>query len=136
MGWVMWFLINRCPGAISYFGPSLNSTVHAFMYGYYALTCERRPPTPCASADAPHRTARTSRLRRRCSPAALGYKPTWKMLMTTGQMVQFVLVMAQAVFHLLPANMDRYWPRSLTTISAVLMVQMLWMFGEFFATTF
>lgn len=38
MAWVMWFLVTQCPGANSFFGPFLNSTVHTFMYAYYALT--------------------------------------------------------------------------------------------------
>lgn len=56
--------------------------------------------------------------------------------MTTGQMVQFVLVMAQAIYHLLPHNVDRYWPLSQPIGTFLLMVQMLWMFGDFFVTTF
>lgn len=62
--------------------------------------------------------------------AALGFRPAWKQLLTSGQLLQFVLVMAQSLYHIVYMNV--YWPVQLAAVCALLMVQMLIMFGKFY----
>ncbi|XP_061083866.1 elongation of very long chain fatty acids protein 5 [Conger conger] len=64
---IWWFVMNWVPCGHSYFGASLNSFIHVLMYSYYGLSA---------------------------IPALRPYL-WWKKYITQGQLIQFVLTMAQ-----------------------------------------
>lgn len=70
--------------------------------------------------------------------AGLGIKSQLsKMLskyLTLSQMTQFVIILCHSVFHIVFA--DRYWSLQLAVIQTVLMIQMLYMFSDFFKTKY
>lgn len=74
------------------FGPALNSFIHTLMYAYYGLT-------------------------------GMGVRMpvVWKMVMTSSQMLQFVIIMGHSLFHM--AHWNVYWSGHLAVIELLLMVQ-------------
>ena len=65
---------------------------------------------------------------------AVGIRVPWKKYITVGQLAQFVVVMAHAVWQLV--NFDTAWPAAVSVISFLLMIQMLFMFGDFFTSEY
>jgi hypothetical protein len=84
----------------SSFGPMINAGIHTVMYFYYGVT-------------------------------GLGFRVNFiKPFITSGQIVQFLVILAHASFHAIYWN--QFWPWHLSLIEIGLMVQMLWMFSDFF----
>jgi len=61
---------------------------------------------------------------------AMGVKVSWKKQLTIAQLLQFVAVMGHALFN--AYHWGVYWPGTLIVVEGLLMVQMLFMFGDFF----
>jgi hypothetical protein len=57
-----------------------------------------------------------------------------KALMTSAQMAQFVVILVHSVFHI--ASPGKFWPVHLAWVQLALMFQMLYMFGDFFRTSY
>lgn len=105
MGPIMWAVVTLSPGGPSAFGPMMNSGVHTVMYFYYFLTGVGVP------------------------------LPRWiKQNVTTIQIVQFVVGMYHALYHLL--HPDAHWPFTLAVTETLLLILMLYMFGGFFVASY
>jgi hypothetical protein len=86
------------------FGPMINAGIHTVMYSFYGLT-------------------------------GLGFKlPAVKPFITSGQMAQFVVILAHAMFHV--AMGGRFWRPHQIALQIGLMIQMLYMFGDFFRSAY
>ena len=101
----MWLYLVTDKGSYnSCFGPMINAGIHTVMYFYYGVT-------------------------------GLGGKLNFvKPFITTGQITQFLVILAHASFHALHWN--RYWSAQLAIMEIGLMIQMLWMFGDFFKSAY
>ena len=95
----MALFLHVCPGGNSAFGPCINSFIHTLMYSYYGIT-----------------------------GAGISLPVAIKKLMTSSQLLQFVVILGHAIFHLV--NWGTYWPPLLAALELLLMIQMLFMFGE------
>lgn len=91
MGPLMWYYLTRFHGANTCFGPMINCFIHLLMYAYYGFT-------------------------------GIGIKLDFiKVVMTSSQMLQFLVILVHSVFHLAQPNV--YWPQLLAGIQTLLMIQ-------------
>ena len=97
MGPLMFVYCTLCPGGQSALGPCINSLVHFVMYGYYGFTGVGLLP---------------------------GLTKAVKPFITIFQMVQFVVLLVQSCFHLLPHNFNVYWDGRCVLLQFFLMLQM------------
>ena len=97
MGPLMYVYCKLCPGGQSALGPCINSLVHFVMYGYYFVTGWGLVPS---------------------------FTKLVKPFITIFQMVQFVVLLAQSCFHLLPLNFNVYWDGRCVLLQFFLMLQM------------
>jgi hypothetical protein len=87
----VWYYLVHFHGANTAFGPMINCFIHLLMYGYYGFT-------------------------------GVGIRLDFiKMIMTSAQMVQFVVILVHSVFHLSRPN--AHWPLLLAGVQTLLMIQ-------------
>jgi hypothetical protein len=61
-------------------------------------------------------------------------KKVVKPCVTALQMGQFVIILLHSLFHL--ASPEKHWSLQLAVVQMLLMLQMLWMFGDFFLKSY
>lgn len=66
---------------------------------------------------------------------SLGFRPSWKPLLTAAQLLQFVVILVHALYHLLVVP-GLCWSPFVSWVELGLMVQMLLMFGDFFISSY
>jgi elongation of very long chain fatty acids protein 4 len=115
---IIWHIIARvAPGGDAYFSTALNSFIHVIMYAYYCWS------------------ALYSKKDKSGAPA----KPNWtepafyKKYITSMQMLQFVSMMAQALYDIVVPNP---YPRFLAWTLFIYMITMLALFGNFFTKSY
>jgi len=104
--WVWWHCCSTEPGGEAWFGACVNSLIHVYMYGYYTMSLLK-----------------------------------WdvefmKIYMTTCQLLQFVICLAHATFvgyqTLYGSDLKGYYPVVMCYDQAFVMINMLYLFGQFF----
>lgn len=100
MGPLMFVFCSLCPGGQAALGPCINSLVHFIMYGYYGLTGVKALP---------------------------GLTGAVKPYITSLQMAQFVILLAQSCYHLY--HFDAMWDSRCVILQFFLMLQMLCVAG-------
>lgn len=102
---IWWFVMNWVPCGHSYFGASLNSFIHVLMYSYYGLSA---------------------------IPAMRPYL-WWKKYITQGQLIQFVITMAQTSCAVVwPCGFPMGW----LYFQISYMVTLIFLFSNFYVKTY
>lgn len=110
---VLWFYIMRSTGSMEWLPVAANSFIHIIMYSYYFVTGQPWPES--------HPAKRFVRY----------FKP----VLTSGQLIQFVLIELQSVIGLIYGD-GCGWFTHLKWICAVYTATMLWLFGNFFVQSY
>lgn len=120
---IWWIVVYYGPGGDSYFSAALNSFIHVLMYGYYFWAALQSKKTSTGATE--------SEVKR---------KPTWrepefyKQFITSGQMLQFTIMLAQASYNLYFEVPN--FPRFLSVILFYYMFTMLALFGNFYILSY
>nr|UJI64959.1 fatty acid elongase 5 [Clupeichthys perakensis] len=102
---IWWFVMNWIPCGHSYFGATLNSFIHVLMYSYYGLSA---------------------------IPALRPYL-WWKKYITQGQLIQFVVTMAQTSCAVIwPCGFPIRW----LYFQISYMVTLIFLFSNFYVKTY
>lgn len=106
---IWWFVYSWTPGGQVWFGASLNSFVHIWMYLYYALSLM----------------------------PSLNGKLWWKKYITIMQLIQFVLVFIQSIIGLVMNKYGScQFPKWGLYLQLIYMITMMILFGNFFTKSY